>query len=183
MNKFTLTLNDRLRPLLTVILVDGSPISLASLTAKFQMVDEDGTDVVAETTSNVTAHPSFTVTASASTDRITANEHYVQQGDQVVFATTTTLPAGLTASTRYYVVDVEPNSFRVSLSPNGPIVNITDAGTGTHSAYVVGSVKYDFAAVDVDTVGLYSGFFRFTGSSLTDTFPVDGIAIEIVARG
>lgn len=179
---FRISLGDRRRPLRMVVKRDGVPLDLSGLTASFQMTDKDGADVVAETSSSVTAEPTFTVTASATTDRVTAIEHAAVLGDQVVLTSTGTLPAGLATSTRYYVVDIEPNSFRLSLSPNGPVVNITDAGTGTHTAYIVGAVQYAFAANDVDAAGQFRGYFRITSGGLSDTYPVDGLPIEIVER-
>jgi len=182
-NKFRITVGDRRTPLLTVVRVNGKPISLSGLTVEFQMTDESGADVIASSSTGVTAEPTFTATATATTDRLTAIEHAMLVGDQLTIASSTTLPGGLAASTRYFVIDAEPNTFRVSLSPDGLPVNITDAGTGTHTVTPIGFVKKAFAAADVDTAGIYRGYFRITGSGLVDSFPVDGIPIEIVARG
>jgi hypothetical protein len=98
----------------------------------------------------------------------------VKEGDQVVVSSGTTLPAGLAASTRYFARNVTPNFFQVSLTPNGAIVDITDAGTGTHSFYIVGSIQKEFLAADVDTAGDYYGWFVCTESAENDTFPNDG---------
>lgn len=53
-------------------------------------------------------------------------------GSIVVFTSTGTLPAGLSAGTDYYILDSGPD-FQVSLTSGGAAVDITDAGTGTHT--------------------------------------------------
>jgi hypothetical protein len=79
---------------------------------------------------------------------------------------------------------VTPNFFQVSLTPNGTVVDITSTGTGAHTYYVVGSVQYAFLAADVDTAGIFKGYFTVEESSVKDTFPVDGhIRIEIREAG
>ena len=108
----------------------------------------------------------------------------LKDGDQLILTTTTTLPAGLTTSTRYYVRDPEPNRFKLSLSPNGSLIDVTDTGTGTHSYYVVGSVQYTFLAGGNDTVGRYAAWFTLT-STTVQTVPVSrtGLIVEILALG
>ena len=74
-------------------------------------------------------------TAEASTDLITVgSSHGLVVGRIVRFTTTTTLPAGLAVDTDYYVLTVTPTTITVSLYPNGTAVDITDTGTGTHTA-------------------------------------------------
>ena len=62
--------------------------------------------------------------------------------DIVTFSTTGTLPAPLAISTDYYVVAVASGEFQVSLTKGGSAINITDAGTGTHTY----SQSYGYAA-------------------------------------
>jgi hypothetical protein len=77
-----------------------------------------------------------TVTANASTEVLTsASAHGLALGDIVQFTTTTTLPAGLSLLTDYYVISVpSTTTFTVSATLDGTVVNITDTGTGTHTA-------------------------------------------------
>lgn len=49
------------------------------------------------------------------------------------FTTTGTLPAGLSTGTNYYVIPISASTFKVSASWDGAAVDITDAGTGTHT--------------------------------------------------
>jgi hypothetical protein len=74
-----------------------------------------------------------TFTADASTDTITSAGHNMAEGEAVTLATTGTLPAGLATSTTYYVRNPTANTFQLSLSSGGAIVDITGAGTGTHT--------------------------------------------------
>ena len=74
-------------------------------------------------------------TADDSTDLITVgSDHGLVVGRIVRFTTTDTLPAGLAVTTDYYVLTVTPTTIKVSLYPNGTSVDITDTGTGTHTA-------------------------------------------------
>ncbi len=75
-----------------------------------------------------------TVTA-ATTDLISRTAHGLVAGDRVRFTTTTTLPAGLSLLTDYYVLasGLTANDFKVSTTNGGSAVDITSTGTGTHT--------------------------------------------------
>ena len=64
---------------------------------------------------------------------ITIATHGFINTDRVVFTTTTTLPAPLSAATIYYVVGSATNTFQISTTSGGGAVNITSQGTGTHT--------------------------------------------------
>lgn len=68
-------------------------------------------------------------TADAATDEIIDNAHGLLAGEIVRFKGLS-LPGGLVQSTRYYVIDVTTNRFRVSLTVGGVAVNLTSAGSG-----------------------------------------------------
>jgi len=72
---------------------------------------------------------------AATTDVITSNAHGLVNGNMVVLTTTDTLPAGLSTGTVYYVVQKTTNTFKLSATSGteGPAVDITDTGTGTHT--------------------------------------------------
>lgn len=74
-------------------------------------------------------------TADAATDLLSTTAHGLLAGTRLRFTTTTTLPAGLSLATDYYVIasGLTADAFKVSATSGGSAVNITDAGTGTHS--------------------------------------------------
>lgn len=184
--KHVITLGDTLFPLKTILLnANGDPYNLASYTVAFVMEADDGTAELAETSTGVTAHPTQTFTADTTYDTLKCVGHGVKEGDQVVVASTTTLPTGLTASTNYFAVEVTPNAFKVALFPGGDAIDITGAGSGTHTFYKVGSVEMDFASANVDTAGLYRGWFTLTSSSEKKTLPEGDryFRIEVVNKG
>ena len=76
---------------------------------------------------------SGTFTADASTDVCSRAAHNFHNGDPVTVSTSNTLPAGLTASTTYYIVSATTNTFKLATTPGGAAVNITSAGSGTHT--------------------------------------------------
>ena len=182
----TITVGDTLLPL-NAVLKDGNgdPYNLASYTVKFLMEQEDGTAELAETATGVTAHPTQNFTVDTTLDTLKTVGHGVQEGDQLILTTAGTLPTGLAASTRYFTRDVTPNDFKVAASPDGEKIDITAAGSGTHSFYVVGSVQMDFAAANVDTAGLYRGWFTLTSGTETLSIPEGNryFRIKIVTRG
>jgi hypothetical protein len=99
------------------------------------------TTVTAQATTN-TLGQSDTFTADASTDictwTSTANiPSNILTGTRVRLTTTTTLPGGLATATDYYVVRLSDTTFELCSSYAnalaGTQINITDAGTGTHT--------------------------------------------------
>ncbi len=66
---------------------------------------------------------------------ITLADHGLQAGDAVVFETSGSLPAGLTAGKVYHVLAAGLTSgvFRISEAPEGMAVDTTSGGTGTHT--------------------------------------------------
>ena len=179
-------LNSTLLPLNSIVYRGSDPLDLASYTVKFQMETETGgTSTVAESDTGVTKHPTQNFTANATTDLLTCNQHGVKQDDQIVVSTTTTLPGGLVASTRYFAVDVGPNDFGLATRPNGPKIDVTSTGSGTHSFYIVGSVQKVFLAADVDTVGRYSAWWTIYSGSDYAVAPVErqGLVVEVLPFG
>lgn len=168
----TITLGDTLFPMNTILLDgDGNPIDLSAYTVKFEMEQQDGDAELAATTTGVTAHPTQTFTVDASEDTIKCRGHGVKENDQIIVASTTTLPTGLSASTPYFARDVKPNTFKLSTYPQSNAIDISTTGSGTHTFYVVGSVQMDFASTNVDTAGIYWGWFTLTSGSEVVTKP------------
>jgi hypothetical protein len=179
---------DTLLPLNRIIRLgpNRDPVDLSTFGAvKFEIETDSGTSVLAATATGVTIHPTQTFTASATTDLLTCNGHGVNAGDQVIVATSVTLPTGLAASTRYFAVQVTPNTFSLSTVPGGAAIDITGAGSGTHTFYIVGSVQYDFSVTAAGTVGNFRGWFTGVTSTEIATFPDDeyGIPIEVAPKG
>lgn len=74
-----------------------------------------------------------TFTAAAGTDLLTASGHGRVNGDKVRVSSTGTLPGGLSANTDYFVRDVSGSTFKLAETSGGAAIDITSAGTGTHS--------------------------------------------------
>ena len=92
----------------------------------------------------------------ATADVFTAPAHGLVDGDRVRFTANAggaglapgVLPAGLSASTLYYVVGVATlggDMFQVSTSSGGAAVNVTDAGSGLYSVVVDYGARIDRA--------------------------------------
>lgn len=109
------------------------------------------------------------------------NAHGFVSG-QVIRFSGAALPAPLSSSTNYYVRDVTTNTFKVSLSSGGSVVNITTTGSGTRQAaawiHVLTSASHGLANGDrvrlTTTGGLPTGFLTATDyyviGATTNTF-------------
>jgi len=91
-----------------------------------------------------TTLPQSTVTVVASSDLFTsAAAHGFTVGDKLQFTTATTLPAGLSLLTNYYVISIpSTTTFKVSATPGGTTVDITDTGTGAHTYHLKGKMIF-----------------------------------------
>jgi len=79
-----------------------------------------------------------TVTISiASPTVITQNGHGRIPNDIVTFTTTDALPTGISANTSYYVssTDLTENTFKISTSQGGALVNATNTQSGVHTLH------------------------------------------------
>jgi len=78
-----------------------------------------------------------TFTADAPSDVCTHSNINLMPYTRVQLTTTTTLPAGLSLATDYYVIKVTDTTIKLATSyanaVAGTAINITDAGTGTHT--------------------------------------------------
>lgn len=171
------------------------PVDLTGRTLAFAMVKDDGdgtyTSVIAQTTSNVTIHPTTTFTADASLDTLTAVRHTVNEGDEIgVSNSGGALPTGLAAGTRYFAINCADDTFQLSATRGGSAIDIAGAGTGTHSFYKFGTVQYDFQSADVANVDededgndvartCWAWFVDTTGGE-TDHFPHDGNKLRVL---
>jgi hypothetical protein len=182
----TRTKGDIRTPLGVILTQNGKPIDLSGLTVTVVIEQVDGDAEQVETSTGVTAHPTYTFTADTSGDYIVRNGHPVKEHDQIVVSNSGgALPTGLAASTRYFAREVEDNGFKVAARRNGTAIDLTGAGTGTHSFYIVGSVQYDFASANVNEAGDYYLWFIVTESGEDDHFPHDGkkLMVTIVDTG
>lgn len=63
----------------------------------------------------------------------TAGFHTKRANDPVVFATSGSLPTGLTAGTTYYVQNPTSTTFQVAATPSGTPINFTGSQSGSQS--------------------------------------------------
>lgn len=78
-------------------------------------------------------------TADAAADTISISDHMLADGTPVVlFNSGGALPAGLSTALLYYIRDADSDNgtAKLALTSGGAAVNITGAGTGTHSLYI-----------------------------------------------
>lgn len=131
-------------------LLSGSAVSAAAtvVPGTLALVDVIGfyrltavTTATAQATTN-TLGQSDTFTADASTDICTYSStanipSNILLGTRVRLTTSGVLPGGLATATDYYVVKVSDSTFKLATSYAnaiaGTVINITDAGTGTHT--------------------------------------------------
>lgn len=101
---------------------DGSAINMTSYEALYDILG------------NIYGLGSGTSFTAATDDTLTSAAHPLSNGDVVEVSNSGGgLPAGLAASTKYFVIDTTTNTFKVSLTKGGSAVDVTSTGTGTHS--------------------------------------------------
>lgn len=106
---------------------DGSNKSVATYLDLFNVLKTDNLPYGVGTAN--------TVTADDATDTFTSGSHGLNNGDIVFVRSTGTLPTGVTADTPYYIVNKTTNTFQLALTAGGSAIDITTAGSGTHSWY------------------------------------------------
>lgn len=121
---------------------------------------------------SIGAKPQATFTVTAATDLVTSNAHGLSNGDVVQVASGTTLPAGLSANTNYYVFNVTNDTFQLAATYQGAAVDITDTGDGTHTYYLKGKKIQvrDFSHIDLsfNTANSANMTFKVQGSNQAD---------------
>jgi hypothetical protein len=120
----------------------AAPVGVASIPVQ----GKKRFSVIAAITNSAPAAGAFT---AAITDICTKVAHGFLTGLKVQLTTTTTLPAGLSLSTDYFVIKIGADTFKLAttllLAQAGTPVDITDTGTGVHTitptALAGGSIK------------------------------------------
>jgi hypothetical protein len=132
-------------------IVEGEPQLVATFTAEAtagKVVTKLG--LVADTSVEDSAR---TVTANSITDRVSLAAHGYEDGETVMLSNSGgSLPAGLDATTLYYVRDTTADSFKVSATLGGTAVDITSPGSGTHSVQRVVDVDLHDETVVLESV-------------------------------
>ena len=78
-----------------------------------------------------------TFTATNATDLFTSAGHGYPNGEAVrLYTASGTLPSGVTATARYYVINSTTDTFQLSATSGGSAVSLADDGTGTLSVGV-----------------------------------------------
>lgn len=105
-------------------------------------------------TLNIANRRSRVVTISnASPGVITWPLHGLVAGDTLTLATTGALPTGLATATTYYVKTVlTTNTFTVSLTNGGAVINTSSAGSGVHTGSAAVSLASQFSLSAGDLV-------------------------------
>jgi hypothetical protein len=132
-------------------------------------VDGEGDD-------HVECGPGSTFTANPSTDVLTAAGHGLVDTTPVRFRSTGTLPAGLSEDTTYFVRDATTDTFKVSATSGGAAVDVTDAGTGTHTVHRV-------LAVDPGELIVYDPADYFLNEPNADLVDRVGYAVRLERDG
>lgn len=129
---------------------------------------------------------SETFTADAGTDRLTVARVYTT-GEKVRLTTTGTLPAPLAINTNYYVIYVDDTHIRLAVTLAeayaGAYIDITDAGTGTHTAHLYSFqvICYQQTALSAPIiVGTSDGMSEWQKFNLPDKWALEEtIEVEI----
>lgn len=111
-----------------------TPAALAAAdVVRFKIWDSTDVDAAPALDLDSVALPTATFTADAGTDFATSAAHGLTNGQRVTVSSSGTLPAGLSDTLTYYVVNKTTDTFQLSLTSGGAAVDITSTGSGTHT--------------------------------------------------
>lgn len=91
--------------------------------------------MVAEGFEHVAPDLLFTVPLPVNDECVTAAAHGKSNGYLITVISTGVRPGGLVENVPYYFVSASGAIFKLSLSPGGAAVDLTDSGSGTHSIH------------------------------------------------
>jgi len=119
-------------------------------------------------------------TADATTDELTfAADIPYDNGDGVTTATSGVLPAGLAAATTYYFIRTGLRSGKLATTYANAlahtVIDITDAGTGTHTMHHVDQARYTCDGMIDPTADPYSNLDALRSSCRSWFFPSGGV--------
>ena len=103
----------------------------------------------------VPAYSSATFTAAVD-NNITSTAHGLLYGQAITVSSGGTLPGGLTAGTKYYVLSPTTNVFQLSTTYGGTAVDITSVGSGTHTYKTADNFVFGTPAAN-SNIGLGGG--------------------------
>lgn len=99
------------------------------------------TDAIGAQTLRIVSRPVIACVANTTTERFTCAGHGLQAGQAVTFVATS-LPAGISAATDFFVISagLSESEFAVSATRGGSAVNLTTAGTAVK--FLPGEVEF-----------------------------------------
>jgi hypothetical protein len=125
----------------------------------------DGADVVVHWVDGIKSTSTAITSADATANTFTLVDHGLTANQVVQLSNSGgALPASFAADTDYYVVEVDEDTFSLSLTSNGAAYNFTDAGTGTHSV-----IDNDLAATSETVYVLFAKINAGAAVDLTST--------------
>jgi len=123
-----------------------------------------------------TVNPTMAV---ASPGVVTMAAHGFSGGEIISFTTTGTLLTGIVAGTPYYVRYINANTFNISATPAGALINFSGSQSGTHTLWADKAIKTlswsqikggtTSIAFGVDAGGYTINFTGFSASIAVDT--------------
>src|ERR1043166_5589118 len=176
----TLKRGNRLPPLVIVATDNIGPVDLEGATATVRMVNVlTGANKIADASAEIGSQPTFTT--DPTTNTLNSPGHGLNNGEQVTLKSTGQLPGALSIQTLYYVINALADSLQLALALNGSPVDITSAGSGTHSL-LPGRITYEWQTADVDTPGTYLAQVDTVVGGKTLTYPNNRqLKIEIIS--
>ena len=141
-------------------------------------------DLIVEANQAVTSGSTFQIISqnanftAATTDIVTSAAHGLPNGTAVTLTSTTTLPAGLSVATTYYVISSTADTFKLSLSVGGAAVDITGTGTGTHTWWITGKTRHVFTKIGLGVIEDFRIFLNWANGSATNDAAVRSIFIK-----
>lgn len=96
------------------------------------------------------------------TDTITITAHGFINNEKIRIVSSGSMPAPLSANVDYWIIGATSNTFQLATIANGPAINLTTVGTGTHTAFKYHNlVVNDFVTLaSVNTDPIINGTYQ-----------------------
>jgi len=126
--------------------------------------DTGVTDYLISLANGRTATVTMTI---ASPGVVTFTGHGLQPGSGIVFSTTGSLPTGVTAGTRYYVISagITDDTFRFAATQGGSAINTSGSQSGVHTLVSAPALPSNYTQYRLITSRYTNGSSQFYGTS------------------
>lgn len=133
-------------------------------------------------TSLYTGDTQQTTTITIATPAVFTVNEAPSNGKTVIFRSTGSLPGGVSQNTTYYVRNRTSNTFNISLTPAGSLINTSGTQSGVHTMIITNDVQFDQTPLSIPEFAISNiiGGYRVIITNAASGYAINN---EIVISG